>query len=207
MLKHIIFDIGTVLMSFQPKEYYRPFFPDEKHCMILCQKVFGHLIWENYDQGVFLLADVRKAYAQEYPEDVEDIERMLKDWMDLMKPMKESIAFLKEMKAEGYGIYLFSNISKDSADYLKEQQDFFSFADGAVLSYEEQRIKPDPILYHILFTRYGLQPEECLYLDDNEKNIIQGRLLGMQTVLMKDAQEGIKEARNRLKKEVSYAEG
>ena len=65
MIKHIIFDIGNVLMSFQPKEYYRQLFPDEKRCASLCEQVFGHLIWENYDQGVFLLADVRKAYGKE----------------------------------------------------------------------------------------------------------------------------------------------
>ena len=144
MIKHIVFDIGNVLMSFAPEAYFKRWFQSEDRTHRICSRIFTHEAWEKYDQGIWMLEDLYAVYHKAYPDMLEETNIVLQNWLQLMKPMQESIAFMKQVKDDGYGVYILSNISQDSADFLKKTQRFFSLADGAVLSYEEKINKPDP---------------------------------------------------------------
>ena len=158
MIKHIVFDIGNVLMTFAPETYFIRWFQSEEKTHRVCSRIFTHEAWEKYDQGIWMLEDLYAVYHDAYPDMVEETDIVLQNWLQLMQPMQESIAFMKQMKNAGYGIYILSNISQDSADYLKETQQFFPLADGAVLSYEEKTNKPDPYIFEVLLERYELTP-------------------------------------------------
>ena len=145
MIKHIVFDIGNVLMTFAPETYFIRWFQSEEKTHRVCSRIFTHEAWEKYDQGIWMLEDLYAVYHDAYPDMVEETDIVLQNWLQLMQPMQESIAFMKQMKNAGYGIYILSNISQDSADYLKETQQFFPLADGAVLSYEEKPTNRIPI--------------------------------------------------------------
>ena len=105
-----------------------------------------------------MLEDLYAVYHDAYPDMVEETDIVLQNWLQLMQPMQESIAFMKQMKNAGYGIYILSNISQDSADYLKETQQFFPLADGAVLSYEEKTNKPDPHIFEVCCSAMSSTP-------------------------------------------------
>ena len=200
MIKHIVFDIGNVLMTFAPETYFIRWFQSEEKTHRVCSRIFTHEAWEKYDQGIWMLEDLYAVYHDAYPDMVEETDIVLQNWLQLMQPMQESIAFMKQMKNAGYGIYILSNISQDSADYLKETQQFFPLADGAVLSYEEKTNKPDPYIFEVLLERYELNAEELLYLDDNVENTRQAEKMGIQGILFID--EGcIAKAQKLLKEE------
>lgn len=182
MIKHVIFDIGNVLMSFDPVSYYQTIYHDEEKTRAICN-IFSHEAWGKYDQGLLFLEDLYDIYHREYPSWQTEIDEVLNDWMALMQPIKESFSFMQELKAAGYHPLILSNISKDSADYLKRTQPFFACCPDAVLSYEEKLIKPDPALFHILLERYQLLPEECIFLDDSQRNIDVARTLGIHGVV------------------------
>lgn len=184
MIKNIIFDIGNVLMTFSPVTYYKEIFHDEALTEKVCQAIFSHDAWLKYDQGVLFMKDLYEIYHKEYPQYQTEIDIILKDWMKLMQPMKISFSLMQRLKKEGYHIYILSNISKDSADYLKANQPFFDWSDGCVLSYEEKIVKPDTRIYQILLKRYNLKAEECLFIDDNEKNIIAAKEMGIHGITL-----------------------
>lgn len=202
MIKHVVFDIGNVLMTFHPKDYFLQWFPSEEQTEMVCNRIFFHEAWDKYDQGMYLLEDLYEVYHKEYPDMREETDFVLTHWMELMKPMQESIAFMKEVKEAGYGVYILSNISEDSAIYLKATQSFFPLADGAALSYEEHVNKPDPRIYEILLERYDLQPDEILYLDDCAENMEQAQRMGFHGIVF-DCKECLAIARQMLK-EGSY---
>lgn len=189
MIKNIIFDIGNVCVTFHPAEYFITFFHDQKKTEDLCTNVFTHDAWAGYDQGLLSLSDCREIYHQDYPEDKVNIDYILDHWMNLMKPIPSTITLMQEVLKQGYDVYILSNISKDSADYLKRTQPFFQYAKGAVLSYEEQVIKPDVKIYECLFKRFSLQPEECLFIDDVDVNIEVARQLGMNGIVYHNAMQ------------------
>ena len=186
MIKHIVFDIGNVLMSFAPEAYFKRWFQSEERTHRICSRIFTHEAWEKYDQGIWMLEDLYAVYHKAYPDMLEETNIVLQNWLQLMKPMQESIAFMKQVKDDGYGVYILSNISQDSADFLKKTQRFFSLADGAVLSYEEKINKPDPHIYEVLLQRYELNAGELLYLDDNVENVRQAELLGIHGIVFRD---------------------
>lgn len=189
MIKNIIFDIGNVLMTFDPVSYYCTIFQNDDKTADICNKIFGHEAWLKYDQGVYMIEDLYRIYLEEYPVHEKEIKVILKDWMKLMQPMQENQRMLLALKQLGYRVYLLSNISKDSADYLKQTQPFFDWCDGAVLSYEEKLLKPDIRVYECLLKRYDLDPTESVFLDDNKKNIESAKALGIKGIVVSSCEQ------------------
>lgn len=182
MIKNIIFDIGNVLMSFDPFCYYKEIFQDEERTKEVCECIFSHEAWLKYDQGLYFMDDLNRIYHEIYPQFTKEIDVILNDWMQLMQPMPASFALMNALKQEGYQILILSNISKDSADFLKRTQPFFAWSDGAVLSYEEKIVKPDPKIYQILLERFNIKAKESLFIDDNRNNIEAARVLGIKGI-------------------------
>lgn len=189
MIKNIVFDIGNVLMSFHPNEYFTEVFQDEKRAKLICTKLFSHEAWLKYDQGIYVLDDLYKVYNSAYPNDIEDIDIVLRNWLHLLQPIHASIAFMKQMKNEGYQVYVLSNISEDSKEYVKQHSEVFTYAQGAVLSYEEKINKPDARIYEILLQRYELNADETIFIDDSKANIEQANALGIYGIQYKDNEQ------------------
>lgn len=194
MIKNIVFDIGNVLVTFYPQEHFLPYFKDEGKTNRLCEQIFTHEAWEQYDQGVLQLADLYEIYDDMYPEDIVDTHYILDHWLALMKAMPDTFAYMKELKKQGYHVYLLSNISKDSADCLKKKMPFFNEVDGGVLSYEVKMIKPTAGIYEELLKRYQLVPQETIFFDDNKANIEQARKMGIFGILFIDLADAKKQA-------------
>ena len=146
MIKNIVFDIGNVLVTFLPAQHFLPYFKDEEKTKEICQKVFSHEAWEKYDQGLNSMKDLHEIYQRECQKQYKDIAYILNNWMELMHLIPETLAYMKELKARGYHVYLLSNISKDSADYLKAKMPFFELADGII---GDNYPVPDRMLVHI----------------------------------------------------------
>ena len=102
MIKHIVFDIGNVLMSFAPEAYFKRWFQSEDRTHRICSRIFTHEAWEKYDQGIWMLEDLYAVYHKAYPDMLEETNIVLQNWLQLMKPMQESIAFMKQVKDDGY---------------------------------------------------------------------------------------------------------
>lgn len=182
MIKNIVFDIGNVLFRFDPVTYFTKVFNNEQRARNICSKIFEHEGWSKYDQGIFLLDDLYTLYYKEYPNDKEDIDAVLHNWFPLLQPMSASISYMKHMKEEGYIIYILSNISEDSMEYVKKVSKIFTYVQGAVLSFQEKVNKPDPRIYDALLHRYALIPKETIFIDDSKANILQANRMGIKGV-------------------------
>ncbi len=192
MIKNIVFDIGNVLVSFDPYAYFIEIFKDECKTRKLCEIMFQDESWSKYDQGMLQKKDLEMIYQEKYPEQKEELVYMLHHWEFLMKENPDINQYMKELKEKGYHLYVLSNISKDSADYLKKTQSFFSLIDGSILSYEYKIIKPDIRIYKKLFETYQLEPSTCIFLDDRKENIDMANKLGMKGIVYHD----LKKAQN-----------
>ncbi len=200
MIRHLIFDIGNVLVTFQPKQYFLPYFSSEEETGILCDMIFKHSLWNLYDQGLYTIQELQNEYCRLYPDKEGEVKMILHNWLQILQPIEESISFLKQMKERGYSIYLLSNISEDAVTYLNKTQSFMQLIDGGVYSYKEKINKPDVAIYERLLNRYHLNPGEVLYFDDLSANIEQARKIGMQGIVFTGI-ESIETAKIILKKE------
>ena len=89
------------------------------------------------------------------------------------------IDIIKELKEKDYKIYLLSNINSHTYNHIKDNK-LFNLVDGYVFSYIEHQVKPYVGIYNTLLERYKLIPQECLFIDDNIKNIKTANELGIQ---------------------------
>lgn len=103
--------------------------------------------------------------------------------------------YIKTLKKQGYKLYLLTNITEDSYNYINNLININSIFDGGVYSYQEHIIKPDKRIYNLLIDKYSLKKSETIFFDDKEKNVIAACKTGIKSIVfhsIEDIQENIK---------------
>jgi putative hydrolase of the HAD superfamily len=179
---NIIFDLGGVLINWSPEKCVYSLFGENKRSKELMKIVFKSDIWREMDRGKMNENIGRARIFNEYPEYKDDIIHLFDSYKPCLFPLIENIKIMEDLKKKGYKIYLLSNIFDEVWKYILANNNFFHNFDGMVLSYIEKTSKPDLDIYKILFNRYNLTPETCLYIDDSKENIISGKNLNLNTI-------------------------
>lgn len=178
MIKNIIFDLGGVVIDYNPFKVIPNYFTAEESEYILHNVFFTHE-WDEIDRGVLTPAEgfehCRPALGDEAYERLLDI---VNNWGDYMPPFEDTFEFIKRLKAAGLGLYVLSNIPPYFNKMLKTLP-ALKYFDGYVISCEEKVIKPSPEIFDILLKRYSLTADECFFIDDVEKNAEGARKCGL----------------------------
>lgn len=184
MIKNIVFDLGAVLVTFNPEKYLKQYGWDENTNQELKKIIFNSEEWEECDRGKYKNnSDLVKVLCDSNPAYADKIRLVLnKNWVKLLCLKEDTADFLKELKQKGFKIYVLSNLSEESYEFIKNY-DFWEHVDGGVFSYLEKMCKPDLRIYEILLQRYELVPGETIFIDDVEKNIEAAEKIGMHGII------------------------
>lgn len=178
MIRNIVFDMGNVLLDFHTLEAAQAFTETEEDARLLLRETIDSAPWVSIDRG----GDPDAAFQEmlrALPRRLHDnARRLMERWDEWLFPTPVNHLAL-ELKEKGYGIYLLSNTSQ-RFERFSSKSSAIPQMDGAVLSWRERLLKPDPAIYRVLFDRYGLKAEECFFVDDNPLNIECARFLGME---------------------------
>ena len=187
MIKNIIFDIGNVLIHFQPKQYLATFIPDHEVREKVYGAIFGAKEWLMLDRGVITEEEAFVLFRANCPEVTGEINYTVETFYEkMLTPISETAEYLKHLKQSGYRIYLLSNYQKKAFHHIKQRNDFFRFIDGGVISFEDRLMKPEPEIYQLLLNRYGLEPSETVFIDDTPENITAAEKLGIRGIVFRD---------------------
>ncbi len=170
MIKNIVFDIGNVLLSFDPLEFLRDRVSDEDLINILHDGIFGSEEWLLLDRGLVSREDALRVFQERNLVHSERIAKTFLTWHEMLYPLEGNVELLQDLKKEGYKLYYLSNFPKDAFEYVLSRYGFFSLFDGGVVSYLEGSIKPEAKIYTALIERYSLVPSESLFIDDMKRN-------------------------------------
>lgn len=181
-IKNVIFDMGNVLMRFDGPYFSAQFTDDEEDAAALNRALFASPVWNLLDSGTVsydTMLRVARAHLDErlWP----NLDACFAGWAKHSSPIEETNALVRELKDSGYGVYLLSNAGTRIHEQL-DHMPAWKLMDGAVVSAEERMMKPDPAVYQLLCDRYGLEPAECLFVDDNADNCEGARVAGMRAV-------------------------
>jgi haloacid dehalogenase superfamily, subfamily IA, variant 3 with third motif having DD or ED len=183
-IKTIIFDLGGVLIDWNPHYLYRKIFngDDEKMHWFLTE-ICSYSWNENQDAGKSWPEAINEKVA-EYPEYKEWIEAYFYRWEEMLGGSVEgTVKILETLKQQGgYQLLALTNWSADTFPTAQKHFPFLGWFDGIVVSGEEKCRKPFDEIYKILFQRYDLTPAEGLFIDDNIKNIEKGQELGLNCI-------------------------
>ena len=192
MIRNIVFDLGNVLISFRPSEYLeKNNYPPAIRNVIL-RDIFGSREWLLIDNGNITTEDAIDIISRNSSLKREEIASVFKKRTDIMFPLESNVRLLPELKKRGFKLYYLSNFPSDIFDEIKDSNPFFRNFDGGLISAEVKHSKPDIRFYRILFEKYGIVPEESLYIDDNESNVLAAKSLGMQVIHLSET-ESLKE--------------
>lgn len=198
-IRNVIFDLGGVLIDWNPRYVYKSVFNDEEKLDYFLNNVCTGEWNSQMDRGRTFDECIRELQAQ-HPEFKDEIALWKTRWTEMLAgTITQGIELFNAVKKSGkYTMYALTNWSAETFPYAYKHFPFLNDFEGIVVSGEEKMTKPDKGIFLTLFERYHLTPEECLYIDDNEKNLETGRSRGMVTISFADPEEGYKKALKRL---------
>lgn len=177
MIKNIILDVGGV------------FFDDSKHNIerLLnknCDKIYGTAYGKGFKRSLLGEISVQEHInSLKNENDFNDIKYILKR-ENLIKSyplIKENFEYIKNLKKRGYKLYLLTNITEDSYNYINDLININKIFDGGIYSYQEHLIKPDYDIYNLLINKFNLNKEETIFFDDKEKNVLAANKVGIKS--------------------------
>ncbi len=194
MINTIIFDLGNVLINWDPKLLYNQIFDSEEKTNHFLENICT-LTWnEEQDAGRSLAAGTA-ALIKEYPEHKKEIEAYYDRWVEMLNgPIEGTVGIFRELKESGkYKFYALTNWSAELFPVALREFDFLTWFDGIVVSGDEGIRKPHPDFYRIVFDRYQVKPEDALFIDDNLRNVEAARKMGIRSIRFTSAEELEKE--------------
>lgn len=194
MIRNIIFDFGGVLVDWNPRYVFVPWFGDAAKAERFLTEICPYDWNAQVDTGR-TTAEVTEERVSQFPEWEKEIRMYYGRWIEMLHgeiPGME--ALVREYKARGYRIWGLTNWSRELFPLVQNRYPVFDLMDGIVVSGVEKVIKPHPELYRILLDRYGLEAGECVFIDDNAANVAGAEAVGIRGIRF----EGEKQLREKL---------
>jgi putative hydrolase of the HAD superfamily len=179
MIKNLVFDLGNVLISFKPSEFFdKKDYPESVKAKILSD-IFGSNEWLMLDNGDINTRQAIDLIASKSTLNKEEIAHIFNLRTELIFPLDQNVRLLPGLKKQGFRLYFLSNFPMDLFEEVKSGYYFFKYFDGGVISAEAKSSKPDLKIYEILLEKYNLIPNQCLFIDDLEVNVKAAEAAGM----------------------------
>jgi 2-haloacid dehalogenase len=186
-IQAVIFDIGNVLIEWQPERYYDAVVGEARRKEMFAM-VDLHGMNDEVDRG----GDFKQVIydtAEAYPQFRDEIRMWHDNWLDLAKPaIPHSVRLLRALRAKGVPVFALTNFGIGTWKIATPVYDFLSEFDHAYVSGHMGLIKPDAQIYEQVEAHCGLPPESLLFTDDRADNIAAAQARGWQTHLFQGPQ-------------------
>jgi len=175
----VLFDIGNVFVQWDPKFLYQKLITDEDELAVFLDEVVT-LEWHSeHDRGL-PFAEGIDALSRKFPEYEDLIRAFDTRWCETIGgQIQGTTDIMLELIERGIGVYGLTNFSAEKWPDFCRDFDFTDHFDGVVVSGEEKLIKPDPRIFHAALTRFDLDPERTIFVDDRLENVLAAEQLDM----------------------------
>lgn len=179
----VIFDLGGVLIDWNPRYVYRTIFKTEEEIDWFFENVATHDWNENQDAG-YPLDAATEDLVKKHPDWENEIRAYYGRWTEMLGgPIHETVEILKNLKAiPGMRTYALTNWSAETFPIALERYDFLHWFDGRLVSGEEKTRKPFPEFYQRLIEKFYIDPSKALFIDDNLRNIKAAQAIGIKGI-------------------------
>jgi 2-haloacid dehalogenase len=180
--KAVVFDLGGVLIDWDPRYLYRKLLADEEAVEEFLATVCTPEWNAELDRGRPFAEGVAEL-VERHPAQAAAITAYHERWREMLGgEVPGAVAVLADLRAAGVPLYALTNWSAETFAITRGRFAFLEWFDGVVVSGQERVIKPDPRIFRLLADRFGLDPETTFYVDDSEANVAAARALGFDAV-------------------------
>ncbi|MCL4561044.1 MAG: HAD family phosphatase [Chloroflexi bacterium] len=168
----IVFDLGGVLLDWNPRYLYTRFFDGDSAAMEKFLERIHFNEWNLQQDAGRPFAEAVDELCARYPDDADLIRIFDARWEDTLKgAIHETVAILSTVKRAGYPVYALSNWSVEKFTLVRPRYEFLSWFDDILVSGEVKLAKPDPRIFTLLLERIRRPAHECLLIDDTPANL------------------------------------
>ena len=181
-VKAVVFDLGGVLIDWDPRYLYRKLLDDEAAVEEFLATVCTPEWNAEQDRGRPFAEGVAEL-VQRHPVHAAAITAFHERWPEMLGgAVGSSVEVLAELRAAGVPVYALTNWSAETFGIARERFEFLEWFDGVLVSGEERMIKPDPAIFRLLLDRFGLDPGATFYIDDSPANVAAADRLGFDAL-------------------------
>ena len=178
----VVFDLGGVLVDWDPRHLYRGLFDDAA----AMERFLGEVCTPEWN----LAQDAGRSWAEatallraRHPGQAALIDAYHHRWPEMIAgDIPGTVAILRALHAAGTPLYALTNWSAETFPVAQARFDFLGLFRGIVVSGTERVVKPDPAIYRLLLDRFGLDPARCVFVDDNPANAAAATALGLHGI-------------------------
>jgi len=199
----VIFDLGGVLIDWNPRYVYRTIFDSEEKIDWFFENICTNDWNENQDAG-YPLDKATEDLIAKHPEWEEEIRAYYGRWVEMLGgPLEDTVNILRTLKKKDeLRLYALTNWSHETFPVALERFQFLQWFDGIVVSGDEKTRKPFPEFYQRLLERYHINPATAIFIDDNVRNVKAAEEAGMNGIHFLNAEQ-LKQALQKWKVEVN----
>lgn len=180
VIRNIVFDMGNVLLTFDGMRFSRIFTETEEDAELLNRALFASQAWALRDAGALDDETILFMAAHELPERLHPaLERAFAGWRAYSEPIEEVNDIALAAHRAGYGVYVLSNAGMCFPRQIANAPARRVF-DGLMWSAAEHIMKPDARIYRRFCEKFVLDPASCVFIDDNELNVLGAERIGMK---------------------------
>ena len=176
----IVFDVGNVLLDWDPRHLYRQLIADEREVEIFLSEICTPDWNVEQDRGRSWKTATDEL-IEEHPEKAHLINAFDERWEETITgPIAGSVDILRTLHSADVPLFSITNFSAEKFPLVQKRYDFFDCFRDIVISGEEKTIKPHREIFQIFFERSGCRPQQCLFIDDSAANIDGAKASGME---------------------------
>jgi 2-haloacid dehalogenase len=183
-LTTVVFDIGNVLVAWDPRNLYRRYFASREDEMEWFLKNVCSPAWNLEQDRGRSFTEACNLLVKEHPPELHPMIRAFDEkWHETISgPIQGSVAILRKLKDSNVPVYAITNWNQHKFRESLQRFDFLNSFDGIVVSGDEGLLKPDREIFELFFDRYGVRPERAVFVDDSLRNVEGARAAGMQAL-------------------------
>ena len=178
----VVFDIGNVLLRWNPRNLYRKVFADEDamEAFLATACAMDWVVETDRARSFQPALDARIAAYPHYERELRMFDEL---WTETLGgPIDENVELLERLRAQGDHLYSITNFCDEKFEAARRLHPFLDSFDGIIVSGREGLVKPDPRIFDLFLTRFGFSADEVLFIDDSERNVTAARAAGMQAI-------------------------
>jgi len=180
----IIFDLGGVLLDWNPLYVY-----DDNYFETIEKRdyFFSHVCtgdWNEEQDAGKPISDATQELVAKFPDWEKPIRDFYGRWTEMLQgPIEETVELLRKLKQSGkYKLYALTNWQAELFQIALVRHSFLYWFDGRLVSGVEKTRKPFPEFYHLLLSRYSIDPSRAIFIDDNLRNVVAGEAVGIKSI-------------------------
>jgi len=179
----VIFDLGGVLLDWNPRHLYRKLFPGDEAAM---EHFLGTVCTHEWNRGQDAgrpCAEATQLLRAQHPDKAQLIDAYYARFDEMIAgPIEGSVAILAELRERGTSLYFLSNYSAETFRLAPPRFEFLSWFTGGIVSGEHGVIKPDPAIYSLLIEHFAIDPKRAIFIDDVAVNAEAARPFGIHPI-------------------------